>query len=239
MNTSRLMTIAKRLTPKPVKRRCRRWADSVQFRVALSRFRRLNPNVSVPRDVLESLIRGWGSEWTASPEYLDGVLEALRQTSGSVLECGSGLTTLLIGIRCQQAGRRIWSLEHHPDWAVKIESDLARYRVHAATVHRSPLVNYGSYSWYDVSGLALPSCFSLVICDGPPSDTVGGRYGLFPVIGTRLTPDAHIILDDADRPGEQNVLKKWTSLFGATYRMVSCARPYAVVICRTPGVRSQ
>jgi hypothetical protein len=57
----------------------------------------------------------------------------------------------------------------------------------------------------------MPPAFQLVICDGPPGETPGGRYGLWPVLGQRLAPGAVILLDDADRPGEEEVLRRWST----------------------------
>ena len=43
----------------------------------------------------------------------------------------------------------------------------------------------------------LPGQFALVVCDGPPSGTLGGRYGLVPVMREHLQPGCVILLDDA------------------------------------------
>jgi hypothetical protein len=55
----------------------------------------------------------------------------------------------------------------------------------------------------------MPLEFRLVICDGPPGATAGGRYGLLPVLGERLAAEATILLDDSDREGEAEVLQRW------------------------------
>ena len=58
---------------------------------------------------------------------------------------------------------------------------------------------------------------SLVICDGPPSSTRGGRFGLVPVLRENLAPGFRILLDDARRPGEREVLRRWASEFDLEY----------------------
>jgi len=55
----------------------------------------------------------------------------------------------------------------------------------------------------------ISKSFSLIVCDGPPGNSKGGRYGLLPIFGDRMTPETRILLDDADRPGEQEVLDRW------------------------------
>ena len=65
-----------------------------------------------------------------------------------------------------------------------------------------------------------------VVCDGPPSGTVGGRYGLVPVMREHLRPGCVILLDDAWREDERAVARRWDSELGATHEVVSCKKPY-------------
>jgi hypothetical protein len=88
---------------------------------------------------------------------------------------------------------------------------------------------YHSFSWYDPPLDQFPSEFKLVICDGPPGDTLGGRYGVTSVLGERLKSGAVILLDDANRPGELEILERWQAEGGfnishqpdATYAIVT------------------
>ena len=48
--------------------------------------------------------------------------------------------------------------------------------------------------------------------DGPPADTadkVLARYPALPALRARLAPGATVVLDDVERPGEQEVLTRW------------------------------
>ena len=48
--------------------------------------------------------------------------------------------------------------------------------------------------------------------DGPPGNEEGierSRHPALPVLGERLGRGAMVILDDAERPGEQGVLENW------------------------------
>ena len=74
----------------------------------------------------------------------------------------------------------------------------------------APLRSYGEYQWYTPPRDAMPGRFSLVICEGPPGHTPGGRYGLLPVMHDRLAPGTVILLDDAARESEAQMLLKWT-----------------------------
>ena len=67
---------------------------------------------------------------------------------GPILECGSGLTTLLVGVVAQRTGNSVWSLEHLSQWAERVQDDLDKYRIDAVNFYATPLNDYGEYDWY-------------------------------------------------------------------------------------------
>jgi hypothetical protein len=77
----------------------------------------------------------------------------------------------------------------------------------------APLVDYGGFHWYSLPE-SLPRGFELVVCDGPPSMTLGGRYGLLPVVEGLLSRNAVILIDDVERPNEQAMIECWRREFG-------------------------
>jgi predicted O-methyltransferase YrrM len=133
----------------------------------------------------------------------------MLDTCGDVLECGSGVTSLTMGILADQQGRRITSLEHNGEWQEHVQQVLWRCGVQSVSVLHAPLKAYDAFDWYDVECCRDAGPFSLVVCDGPPSRTRGGRYGLLPLMRGRLHPDCIILLDDASRNGEQGVIRLW------------------------------
>lgn len=143
---------------------------------------------------------GWGNTgFSAEPDYvLEVAQRALR--AKTVLECGSGLTSIALGC----LGVPTWSLEHHPEWANRVRRALERIDARSVSVHDTPLRSYGELDWYSVPD-ELPEQFDLVVCDGPPGQTRGGRQGLWTVLTDRIM-SATILLDDAHRPAEQELL---------------------------------
>jgi hypothetical protein len=57
-------------------------------------------------------------------EYVVDSLQYARQTKGPVLECGSGLSTLLLGIVAQCSGNVVWTLEHNQMWGDNVKKIL-------------------------------------------------------------------------------------------------------------------
>jgi hypothetical protein len=198
--------------------------DLVRFAHAARRFRDLSIRDRVRG--LPLLRNAWGNlGFVADVCYLLAVLDYADARSGAILECGSGLTTVLLALA---APGRLWSLEHANDWRRHVRMRLRLARTHA-NVMLSPLKPYGEFQWYDIPA-TLPSEFGLVVCDGPPGFTPGGRYGLLPLLGNRLPRGTVVLLDDAQRLDEQLVLKRWEEEAGWRYTIGdSGTATYAVV----------
>jgi hypothetical protein len=179
-------------------------------------------------ECLSALVYGWGNEgWSAENDYLRHMVKMVAEIDKQeVLECGSGLSTLLLAATAAKYGGHVTSLENHPGWAQRVRSELERFGLAGvATLLVSPLRSYGAFSWYTVQGDLGP--FAGVVCDGPPSTTPGGRYGLIPVMGTRFSPGCRILLDDAAREDEQRILNEWSGELGAKYSMLGKSKPFA------------
>lgn len=181
--------------------------------------------------VIPELIHEWENEpWSATEEYLRACVHHVMRSSGPVLECGSGLSTLLIAVAAQQRGRQHYALESSSEWADRVRRILARYALGSTTVYCAPLRDYGEFCWYDPPLGSMPDGFDLVVCDGPHGATKGGRYGLAPVMRDRLAGGAVILLDDADRDGEVAIADRWVRELDASQEIIRAFRPYIKVV---------
>lgn len=186
---------------------------------SLARFAALPDYADAPDDLLDDLQFAWNNPYAASKEYMLALTRHAWQTSGPILECGSGLSTILLGVIAQRKGIRVWSLEHQAHWADRIRRTLRKAGLDSVTVVHAALRDYGDFVWYDLPLADAPRDFRLVICDGPPGQVKGGRFGLMPVAREHLSPGCTILLDDAHRPSEQEVLRKWSSQLGITWKV--------------------
>jgi len=116
---------------------------------------------------------------------------------------------LLLGVVAP--GRTI-SLEHTPKWKTIVESSAAKYSI-PVDIRSTNLVSYGDFEWYSLPEDIKKIKFSLVICDGPPSETHGGRYGLMPAARELLNDDCVILMDDAEREDERRIIEQWRVSF--------------------------
>lgn len=182
-----------------------------RLRFGVQRLRAADP--SDRPAALQELLAAWDNSFSADVGYLTEAFERVRSASVGVLECGSGLSTLVCAVAAEQSGVPVVSLEHDRFWAgvTKFRLRLAGVR---SDVRYAALRSYGDQVWYDPPAAVRAARFDVVICDGPPGRLAGSRVGLVPVMGAAVA-GAVILLDDADRPGEQATLRAWQEMLGA------------------------
>jgi hypothetical protein len=213
MNTSSIrLGKLKRLVPAPLKRAAKEALLDRTFRNAIWRVADLPLGIVPSRELVKDLLVGWGNEgFAAQTDYLEEVSRQAAKTNGPILECGSGLTSIMLGMLAGRRGVETWSLEHFAEWQARVTGVLERFAIPNVHICAAPLRSFGEFDWYDAPLALMPEEFRLVICDGPPGSTAGGRYGLLPVMGERLSAGSVTLLDDATRPGELEVLQRWAS----------------------------
>jgi len=68
--------------------------------------------------------------------------------------------------------------------------------------------------WYDLSAFTDISDIDLLVVDGPPHDTcTDARMPALSLLHHKLSPTAHIFLDDTGREDEQRMIKAWEDAF--------------------------
>jgi hypothetical protein len=205
----------KKLLPKWFKRRVKQTWRGHQLRRAVRKIAGLHEHQLPNRELLAELIKGWDNQgFVSNPDYLNEVAKHSVETRGPILECGSGITTVLLGLLCAPRGVEIFSLENSTEWQKRLSEVLKSNGISGVQLCRAPLVEYGEFVWYDFPLDAMPAEFSLVVCDGPPGTTKGGRYGLMPILGQRLPRGSVVLLDDAERPAEMELIRRWENEFG-------------------------
>jgi predicted O-methyltransferase YrrM len=171
------------------------------------------------------------SAWAMRPSGLLAVLnEVVLGSRERVLECGSGISTIYLARLLAERGGRAVSLEHDRAWAGFVEGELEaealpeRARVVEAPLEKHSVALDGS-SWYRASAVreaveALDGPIDLLVVDGPPAgdpELALSRYPALPVLSDALAPQAVVILDDANRHGEQRVLERWSEESGIEF----------------------
>jgi predicted O-methyltransferase YrrM len=168
-------------------------------------------------------------DWSLGDPELEAVLDAVACGARTVVECGSGRSTVLIARALRELGTgKVHSLEHDPAWALRCRAQLAAEGLAGvAQVIEAPLAAHSlaqpGCRWYAPWALrGLPEAgVDLLLVDGPPAGEPAiarSRYPGLPALADRLTDDAVVMLDDAVRPGERWTLERWTAEHAVRFR---------------------
>ena len=157
--------------------------------------------------------------WSAAPDFIALIVEhALHAKPEIIVECSSGLTTLVLARCCQINGRgRVISLENGEEYAEKTRQKLVEFWLdELAQVIYTPLekVNLDrDYDWYQLDALPEVSIDMLVI-DGPPGFIQkNSRYPALPLLYDKLSEQCSVFLDDAGREDEKELVAQWQAEF--------------------------
>jgi predicted O-methyltransferase YrrM len=174
-------------------------------------------------EVLRPLLDGGYLPWTEGalrPAALAVICnEIVFGDRHEVVELGSGVSTVVLARLMRERGGRLTSVEHDPDWARVVRSQLEREELTNVVeliegpLEPHPLAPDGA-PWYPEAAVAeLPNPIDLLLVDGPPGYGEGmerSRYPALPALNDHLAMNAMVVLDDATRPGERDILARWT-----------------------------
>jgi hypothetical protein len=189
-----------------------------------------NPDIRLDNpQVLDKLTYGWANWVSPSTDFLVDLVKYSSQAKYPILDCGSGLSTIIAGLVAKRQGNTVWSLESLKPWHRRVKHYLDKYQLDSVKLLYCPLKKRDGFSWYDVPLDILPEKFSLVSCDGPPHQEGDGdarRYGLFPIMRERLAPECVILFDNSDLEEEREGLYFWINKVNAQYEKVGIDKSF-------------
>ena len=168
--------------------------------------RALLDRLGLPHDALPNL-----GSWKADVGLLTLVADhILTAKPARVVEFGTGASTLIIARALQLAGGgELISFEQHPEFVDATRSWLADHGL-SADLRAVPLrPSPGGWPglWYDHG--PLPDAIDLLLIDGPPWTIHPFTRGAAATLFGLIAPGGTIMLDDAARPGERIVARRW------------------------------
>lgn len=162
--------------------------------------------LQLPHDALPNL-----GSWKADTLFLTHIVDAIEHLRPDmVVELGCGASSLVIGRALQlHGGGRLISYDQHADFVTATDAWLGGNGIDADIRHAplgTPPTGWPGH-WYQLQD--VPAAIDLLVIDGPPwaihPFVRGGAEALF----SRLSENAMILLDDAARPGERVVARRW------------------------------
>lgn len=159
--------------------------------------------------------------WSASVDLLAEIVRLIEtRRPALVVELGSGLSTIVIALKLAELrSGRLVSIDHDETFGVETSRLLQAHGVSELVDLRiAPLITNRKLApdvpWYDTSMMTDLNQVDLLIIDGPPMPIDPMVRGpALDFFKRRLSPDACIVLDDAGRHGEREIIENWRSRF--------------------------
>lgn len=165
------------------------------------------------------LFNVWGNTWAMDPEALYTAALLARQADGPVLDCGAGLSSLVMAAATDAP---VVAMESSPVWASKIVSVAKQNGLRNLDVRLSDIADHNGLHWY--ADVPRDHEWRFVACDGPPRKT--GRMGLFEL----LEPPCPILVDDMAHLAYRRQVQDWCAPRGRRLEIMDTAKPFGVVL---------
>ncbi len=161
------------------------------------------------------------SRWSLDMPALQRIIGQI-QGSGfeTIVECGSGVSTVALARAIQQQGRgRIVTFENDLRWHALVMRQLERLGLEDSVrlIHaRMEEYDGGHYQtrWYSTpsvrEALSDVERIDMLLIDGPHCESEWSRAPALKVFRPWLDAHSQIILDDVSRPEEQHVVRDWS-----------------------------
>lgn len=173
--------------------------------------------------------------WSAYALRPSGLVKILNQIliyrHLTIVECGGGASTLYIARLFQRNGisGHLYCIEHSLEWLDFLQERLAQENLESyVTLIHAPLksceLSLENLDWYDTEKIrqqfSASQKIDCLLVDGPPAYLPGMQFARFPALPffqAQLAPNATVVLDDINRSGEQEILRRWQALLPITF----------------------
>lgn len=149
--------------------------------------------VAQHRETVEDIVdlhTAWDNRFAASPLLLLTLARLARAPKGPILECGSGLSSLVMAAAARDV--EVHALENSPVFGEHLRIEANKHGLSNLHIHCRPLVD----GFYDLTGLPAAEAWRLVVIDGPPRKD-GRRLAALDLIDiSRATVVADDVQDD-------------------------------------------
>jgi predicted O-methyltransferase YrrM len=169
--------------------------------------RKLLQRLALAPDTLPHL-----GSWKADTYLLHRLVDLIEaHRPKTVVELGSGATTLVLGRALEMfaPGARLVSYDQNAEFVTSVQrwlgdNGLAAELRHASLSSRSD--NWPGL-WYQLD--EVPGVIDMLVIDGPPWSVHPFVRGAAETLFSRLSRGGLVVLDDAARPGERIVARRW------------------------------
>lgn len=153
----------------------------------------------------------------------------------NLLECGCGISTLVLGELLDSLGGRVTTIDDDENW-LSIVREMTSHLNNIDFIHaplRQQTVDGASSEWYDrsiVESAIKGRKFDMVFVDGPKAKKKPfARQPSFAMIKEFLDEDFALFLDDADRIAERRIAQQWAENFRCSLNLTGYKADLAIL----------
>lgn len=170
------------------------------------------------------------SGYALRPSGLVNVLNDIMINNRRVIvECGGGLSTFYMARLLKDSDSHLYTIEHNQEWLEFLEKGLKKEGLlDSVMLIEAPLKSSGlgldDIPWYDPEALRkqLPKDIKidLLLVDGPTAYTEETQYSRYPAVPYFVpffSQNCTIVIDDVNRQGEQEIVKRWEKLLNVDF----------------------
>jgi len=159
-----------------------------------------------------------------------------------IFEFGGGISTIYIArLLAQRETGKLVTIDHDMDWLRTLQGILETEKISSrVSLVLAPLtdVKYpidkklSTSQWYaeePITASLGDERIDLLVVDGPnpTADNLFSRYPAMPVLFGRMASSYMVVLDDAGREGERQIIRVWEALLGIDFRQIG---KYAIAL---------
>jgi len=157
--------------------------------------------------------------WAASPDFLQIIVnEIIEKKPSLIVECGSGISSLIIGYALKEVGKgRLISMEENEAYQEKTKEMIHGHGLSEfVEVLFAPLQHEkyksGSLKWYSLSKVNIDLPIDMLIVDGPK--LMANRPLALPMLDKYMAKKSIIIVDDTKWKFSKKMIAEWCNSFG-------------------------
>lgn len=186
--------------------------DARQLEAMMSLLSAMRPRLALPSM----------RNWAISPDF-GAILyaEIVTRRPRLVVELGGGVSSLIIAYALEAVGEngRLVSIDHDANYSAETKTRLQQHGLEQYCEQRvaplEPITLDGSpVRYYARDALDAVGGIDLLVVDGPPQAHEPQplmRYPALPLLRSQLAPGALVLIDDAARGDETEMVKRWKS----------------------------
>lgn len=179
-----------------------------------------------------------GFAWTSSsvaPRAISVLLnEIIIHRRTRVIECGSGISTIIMAKALADQGGRIVSVDHDATWQNLVRKMSGGLEcidfIHTAL--KSKGIGQ-EFDWYDQQILYNElgdQKFDMGFVDAPIANrTPQARFPAFPLLKSYFDESFALFLDDTNREGERKIANEWAKEYGLNLRIMDVVADMALL----------